>query len=174
MATIPTTTKDIAVPTAKLEDFHISESELPPSPPSTEDVQANLTALLLPQLSEKASINLPSDAAYKENTARWSETTFTSPTAVVNVASEADISTVVRPPLFTPFPTSITLKLTLPDQIRNVSQYPISCPVRHPRTILLAPEAHRQAAHNYQPPSSQQRHCRPAIRHSNNLGRGSH
>jgi hypothetical protein len=114
MDTIPTTTKDIAVPTAKLEDFHISESELPPSPPSTEDVQANLTALL-PRLSEKASINLPSDAAYKENIARWSETTFTSSTAVVNVASEADISTVVRPPLCPPFPN-----LTFPDQIRNV------------------------------------------------------
>ncbi|KAE9377284.1 FAD-binding domain-containing protein [Stipitochalara longipes BDJ] len=96
MAVPPTITNDIAVPTAKLEDVHISESELPLSPPPTEDVHAKLTAILLPQLSEKASINLPSDAAYKENTARWSDTTFTSPTAVVNVASEADICAVPR------------------------------------------------------------------------------
>ena len=95
MATIPATTNDLAVSIAKLEDVHISETEIPPSSPSTEDVQTKLTNLLVPQLSEKASINLPSDEAFKEHTARWSDTTFTSPTAVVNVASEADICAVV-------------------------------------------------------------------------------
>ncbi|KAH8761814.1 hypothetical protein F5882DRAFT_305500 [Hyaloscypha sp. PMI_1271] len=95
MATLNTTTNDIAVPTAKLQGVHISESELPLSLPSTEDLHTKLTTLL-PQLSEKASINLPSDDEFKQNTARWSDTTFTSPTAVVNVASESDICAVVK------------------------------------------------------------------------------
>ena len=139
METFPATTNELAVTTAKLEDVHISESQIPPSPPSTEDVQTKLTSLLLPQLSEKASIDLPSDAAFKENTARWSDTTFTSPTAVVNVASEADICAVVCPPLF-PLPS--TPPLTYADQIRNVPQHPLPRPIRLSRVVHVRPETH--------------------------------
>jgi hypothetical protein len=95
MATFNTIANDTAAPTAKLQNIHISESELPLSSPS-EDLHSKLTVTLLPQLSEKASINYPSDDDFKPNTTRWSDTTYTSPTAVVNVASESDICTTVR------------------------------------------------------------------------------
>jgi hypothetical protein len=92
------TTDEIAITTKKLQDVHISESELPQTSPA-EDLHTTLTTVLLPQLSEKASINLPSEELLRQNTGRWSDTTFTTPTAVVNVTSESDISAVVRLPL---------------------------------------------------------------------------
>lgn len=85
-----------------MQDVHISESELPQTPPA-EDLRTTLTTVLLPQLSEKASINLLSDELFQKYTGRWSNTTFTAPTAVVNVASESDISAVVRLPPPPPF-----------------------------------------------------------------------
>jgi hypothetical protein len=97
MATLNITTDEIATTTKKLQDVHISESELPQTP-TAKDLQTKLITVLLPQLSEKASINLPSEELFKQNTGRWSDTTFTAPTAVVNVSSESDISAVVRPP----------------------------------------------------------------------------
>ena len=123
MATLNTTTNDIAVPTAKLQDIHISESELPLSSPSTEDLHTKFTTLLLPQLSEKASINLPSDDEFKQNTARWSDTTFTSPTAVVNVASESDICAVVRVP--SPRPIQSQTNHPLSSQVKFATSHNI-------------------------------------------------
>jgi hypothetical protein len=98
MATLSSTSNDMSISTSKLRDVRVSESDLPPSPPSTDDLHTNLATALLPQLSAGASLNLTSDISFKHNTARWSDTTFTSPTAVVNVASESDICAVVGPP----------------------------------------------------------------------------
>jgi hypothetical protein len=98
MATINTTTDQIAITTKKLQDVEISESELPQTPPA-EDLHTTITSVLLPQLSKTASIHLPSEELFKKYTSRWSDTTFTAPTAVVNVTSETDISAVVRLPL---------------------------------------------------------------------------
>jgi hypothetical protein len=94
MATLNIATEEIAIATKKLQDVLISESKLP----QTEDLHTTLTTVLLPQLSDKASINLPSEELFKQHTGRWSDTSFTAPTAVVNVSSETDISAVVRLP----------------------------------------------------------------------------
>ena len=101
MATINTTTDQIAITTKKLQDVEISESELPQTPPA-EDLHTTITSVLLPQLSKTASIYLPSEELFKKYTSRWSDTTFTAPTAVVNVTAETDISAVVRLPLHLP------------------------------------------------------------------------
>jgi hypothetical protein len=101
MATINTTTDQIAITTKKLQDVEISESELPQTPPA-EDLHTTITSVLLPQLSKTASIHLPSEELFKRYTSRWSDTTFTAPTAVVNVTAETDISAVVRLPLHLP------------------------------------------------------------------------
>jgi hypothetical protein len=101
MATINTTTDQIAITTKKLQDVEISESELPQTPPA-EDLHTTITSVLLPQLSKTASIHLPSEELFKKYTSRWSDTTFTAPTAVVNVTAETDISAVVRLPLHLP------------------------------------------------------------------------
>jgi hypothetical protein len=100
MSTLKNSIDDLATSATKLQAIHISELEFPSSSPNTDHLHAKLQALI-PQLSDKASINLPSDAAYKENVARWSEYTATNPTAVVNVACEEDICAVVSlPPPF--------------------------------------------------------------------------
>jgi hypothetical protein len=101
MATLNTATDQISITTKKLQDVEISESELPQTP-HAEDLDTTITSMLLPQLSEKASIHLPSEQLFKKYTSRWSDTTFTAPTAVVNVTSETDISAVVRLPLHLP------------------------------------------------------------------------
>jgi hypothetical protein len=101
MATLNTATDQIAITTKKLQDVEISESELPQTPPA-EGLHTTITSVLLPQLSEKASIHLPSEELFKKYTSRWSDTTFTAPTAVVNVTSETEISAVVRLPLHLP------------------------------------------------------------------------
>ncbi len=102
MATLNIGADEIAVTIRKLQDVHISEAELPETPPA-EDLHTKLTTVLLPQLSEKAFINLPSERLFQKHTSRWSDTTFTAPTAVVNVTSESDISAVVRLPPSPPF-----------------------------------------------------------------------
>jgi hypothetical protein len=69
----------------------ITESLPTPPLPLSETIQA-----LKPLLSEKATIYFPADEEFASSTARWS--TFRAPqsSAVVNIASEADIAATVR------------------------------------------------------------------------------
>jgi hypothetical protein len=131
MATLNIATDEIAITTKKLQDVEISESELPQTPPA-EDLHTTITSVLLPQLSEKASINLPSEELFKKHTSRWSDTTFTAPTAVVNVTSETDITAVVRLPLH----LSTTMsKLTHPSRLSSSAP---TISISSPRVAAMA------------------------------------
>jgi hypothetical protein len=111
MAILKNSIDDLATSATKLQAVHISELEFPPSPPNTNHIHAKFQALI-PQLSDKALINLPSDGAYKENVTRWSERTATNPAAVVNVACEKISAPLSVFHLLSLFPNSITNNTT--------------------------------------------------------------